>query len=347
MSATTDRLLEYERLRDGDPLPLPHLNGGELVYEPSPEPPWEDGEAIGRRSESSLKVLDWHALLAEPPEPPPMLDEAIPISKVGLTVLAGPPKVGKTLWASQAALTVDRTTIVVEEGSLAGVSWRLRKQAAALSVSAPDLEVIHRQGIRLDDRHTVERLRRHVAARRPRLLVMDPLNRLHRADENRPTQMTPVMDALAAIAYDFDCAVLAVHHLAKPSQERRGDIWDRFRGATSIRSGTDCNLVLDGSGELLHLVGEYRDAEPLNQYVELDRETLTFRPVEGPKAVTKVDPDALRAYVLERGQATVTEVAERFGVVRHTARAALESLAGIDSFEGPRSARYYTFGTGQ
>src|SRR4029079_19210033 len=121
-------------------------------------------------------------------------------------------------------------------------------------------------------------------------VVLDPLNRLHGADENRPSQMTPVMDVLASIASDVRCGVLNIHHLAKPSAERRGDIWDRFRGATSIRSGTDANLVMDGSGSIVRMAGEFRDAEPLSMYLELDRETLLFSEVDGPSIQSKLNP---------------------------------------------------------
>ena len=89
--------------------------------------------------------------------------------------------------------------------------------------------------------------------------------------------MTPVMDAMAGIAYDLETAVLAIHHLAKPSAERRGDVWDRFRGASSIRSGTDANLALDGTGNRVKLVGEFRDSEPLLEHLELDRKSLLFQ----------------------------------------------------------------------
>jgi hypothetical protein len=313
----------------------------EKAREPLAEPPWLDEPAIGQRPRATdLGVLSWSDILAGPNEPPPQIATGIP--KVGLTVLAGPPKVGKTLYASQIGLEIPGASFVIEEGDLAGLSFRLRRQAAAMGVGRPDVEVLHRQRIRLDDRASVRRLKAYVAARRPPLLTLDPLNRLHSADENRPTQMTPVMDALAGIAYDYGIAVLAIHHLAKPSIERRGDVWDRFRGASSIRSGTDANLVLDGTGPIVRLYGEFRDAEPLSDYLELDRETLTFRQVDGPKGTSKVDLDALRVYVTEEAQVTVASTAIRFGVTKPTARVALEQLSGIDWYDGPRGARFYT-----
>jgi hypothetical protein len=142
---------------------------------------------------NGLAVLSWADILAEPPEPPPTIAPGIP--KVGLAVLAGPPKVGKTLQASQTALTVGRSLLVIEEGSMAGVAFRLRHQAMALGIDKPDVAVVHRQGIRLDNRGNLARVRAYVAATRPTMVVLDPLNRLHAGDENRPSQMMPRVEA--------------------------------------------------------------------------------------------------------------------------------------------------------
>jgi len=279
--------------------------------------------------------------MAEPDEPPPTIRPGLP--EVGVTVIAGPPKVGKSLWASQTALESGKPTLlVVEEGSRTGIAYRLRRQAAELGIVAPPLHVMYRQRIRLDERASVARLRAVVADLRPALIVLDPLNRLHGADENRPSAMTPVMDALAALAYEDGRAVLCIHHTNKPSAERRGGVMDTLRGASSIRSGTDANLVLDDG----RLIGEFRDAEPLLEYVELDRDALLFRPAEAPEAPSKVDPIALRAYVEDRGQVSWHQVADEFRVSRNTAMGALRAL-GCDELSGARGALSFTLSTRQ
>lgn len=288
--------------------------------------------------------LTWAELMDSPPEPPPQLCPGVP--EVGVTVLAGSPKVGKTLWASQQALECGKPTLmVIEEGGQAGISYRMRRQADELGLDAPPpIEVWHRERIQLDRPPSVKKLRDHVASMRPALVVLDPLNRLHGADENRPTQMTPVMDALSGIAYDYGCAVLAIHHLSKPSAERRGDIWDRFRGASAIRSGTDANLALDGTGERLRLVGEFRDAEPLSRWLELDREALVFRDAEAPEVPAKVDAGELREFVQERGQVNARQVMERFEVSKPTALTALRSQEEFDHYIGARGEMVFTYG---
>lgn len=328
-----------------------------------------DEPAIGARpaaAKPGLKTYGLAELLSTSIEPPEML--AVGVPKVGLTVAAGPPKVGKTLFSSQLALGVSGfnrsdepmaeflghpaatgpVLMILEEGSLAGIAWRIRRQMEALGITGAGIEIAHRQRVRLDDVRSVRDLRARVEYLDPSLVIVDPLNRLHGADENRPTQMTPVMDALAGIAYDFETAVLAIHHLAKPSQERRGTVWDRFRGASSIRSGTDANLILDGNGAAVQLVGEFRDAEPLSEYLELDRSTLTFRLVEAPAIAGKIDQAALEAFLGESDRVTIREVMARFDVKsKATAIRAIEALPGIDWFDGPRNQRFYTLGTVQ
>ena len=160
--------------------------------------------------------------------------------------------------------------------------------------------------------------------------------------------MTPVMDALAELAYEAGGrAVVAVHHVNKPSAERRGDIWDRLRGASSIRSGTDANLILDGDkGTYRKLVGEFRDAEPLVEHIDLDRESLIFRPVDAPEAPSKIDPIALRQFVEERGQVVSAQVVDEFKVSRNTALYALRAL-GCDEYVGARGQLTFTLASGQ
>jgi hypothetical protein len=312
----------------------------ELEYEPvdEGEPPFPGESIIGARPKAitlikTNKPMSWAEIMAEPDEPVPTIAPGIP--KVGLTVLAGSPKVGKSLYLTETALTVGRTLLVFEEGSRSGIAYRLRRQAEALNVKEPDLRLLHLAHMRLDNRENVKRLRELVAEYKPVMVGLDPLNRLHGADENRPSQMTPVMDALAGIAYDFGCSVTCVHHLGKPSMERRGDIWDRFRGASSIRSGTDSNLILDNAGHQLHLVGEFRDAEPLSRYLVLDRDTLTFSEGEAPDA-SKVKAVDLLAFVLERGETGAREVMAAFGCSRNIAKERLDALAELDKFEGAR-----------
>jgi hypothetical protein len=282
-----------------------------------------------------------------------LVDGILPMT--GVVVLAGSPKVGKSLLAGMVALAVggDAPMVlgravgrhgpvlwVTEEGGLEAISYRFRHQLAAQSGAAPALFIAYRQRLRLDRPDSVRFLRSEVAGLQPALVVIDPLNRAHGADENRPTEMTRVMDALSGIAARFECLVVANHHLAKPSAERRGTIWDRFRGASAIRSATDANLALEEAGSAgAHLVGEFRDAEPLELDLVLDRGALVFGLAEG--RLGKIDPDELLEFVRASGEATGLLVCRRFEVTKKTALAALDEHPDLDSYTGPRGVRTY------
>jgi hypothetical protein len=291
-------------------------------------------------------------------EPPPRA--ALGVAKVGVTVNAGSPKVGKTTFQLQMAVAVAApgvstflgapvctgpVLLVIEEGSLDGLAWRLRKQSEAVGVDDLPIELAHRQRLRLDDRGAVRWLRDHVRSLRPALVVMDPLNRLHGQDENKPSAMTPIMDALADVSSEASCAVVAIHHLSKPGMDRSGSVWDRFRGASSIRSATDGNLALDAVRGGIRLRGEFRDAEPLDVWMTFDRERLLFAVAEAPEAPSKVSSADLLTLATERGQITARDVMRRFGVSKHTALSAL-GAADLDRIEGPRGVGVYFIGAG-
>ncbi len=304
---------------------------------------------------TGLDTVSLADLMAEPDTEPPWAVDGI-VPQVGVTVLAGPPKVGKTLLVQSMALAAaDRARphevlgrdvrrgpvlYVLEEGSRAGLRYRVHRQASALGITDAAVAFAYRQHVRLDDRNSLARLRGEVQALRPVLVVVDPLNRVHSRNEDKATEMTPVMDALAGVAYDFRTAVVAIHHVGKPSESRTGQ--DRLRGSGAIRSGTDANLILDGSG-ILRLEGEYRDAERLSMSLRLDPDTLLLEQSDAPERGGKIAPADLLAFITERGQVNARAVMEQWTVTRNTAKAALDGLdrAAIDSAEDARLGRIW------
>ena len=73
-----------------------------------------------------------------------------------------------------------------------------------------------------------ERLTNTVQAYQPRLLILDPLIRLHRVDENDASQIAGLLSYLRQLQRAFHVAVLVVHHArkdanaARPGQALRG-----------------------------------------------------------------------------------------------------------------------------
>jgi len=84
------------------------------------------------------------------------------------------------------------------EDSLAVVRQRLEGIAAAAQVPFGSLpvQVITTPSLRLDTEPDRQRLSRTVQEQRPVLLILDPLIRLHRVDENDATQIAALLSYL-------------------------------------------------------------------------------------------------------------------------------------------------------
>jgi hypothetical protein len=296
--------------------------------------------------------------LAEP-------DEAVPfhaadlIPAEGLVVVAAPPKVGKTILMSQLALVTGcedgpprplflgrdvmpgRVLYVLEEGSRASLRYRVRRQMEGLAIDRSSVTWVLQAHVRLDNPDSVKSLRQRVRDIAPVLVVLDPLNRLHGLDENRPSEMSRVMSAAVQIVQEAHCAVVVLHHLTKPNAEHRGRLVDRIRGAGSIVGATDANLVMEPQGAgRVRLEGEFRDAEPITLFLELDPERLLFSRTV-PERAGKVATDELLAFIDERMRVTATDVVERFGCAKATALTALEDTPGLDRTTGARGQFHY------
>ncbi len=116
------------------------------------------------------------------------------------------------------------------EDSLAVVRQRLEGIAAAASRSLDSLpiNVLTQPVLRLDTDKDRQLLANTVSALRPRLLILDPLIRLHRVDENDAGQIAALLSFLRQLQRDYQLAVLVVHHARKdagssrPGQALRG-----------------------------------------------------------------------------------------------------------------------------
>ncbi len=308
---------------------------------------------------SGLVGISTAELLAEP-------DESIPfhaadlIPAEGLVVVAAAPKIGKTILMSQLALVTGcedgpprpqflgrdvvpgRVLYVLEEGSRASLRYRVRRQMEGLAIARSAVTWALQAHVRLDNPQSVKDLRARVADVAPVLVVLDPLNRLHGLDENRPSEMSRVMGAAVAIVQEARCAVVVLHHLTKPNFEHRGRLVDRIRGAGSIVGATDANLVMEPlGGGRVRLEGEFRDAEPITMFLELDPERLLFSRTLPERASGKVPADALLAFVEERTRVTARDVMDRFECSKVTALAALDETPDLDRTTGSRGQLHY------
>jgi len=229
-------------------------------------------------------------------------------------ILGGAPKTGKSFFALELAVAVASATpaagrfavaapgpvlLCAAEDPPAVVVQRLAALAAgrAQSLARLPVEVIVEPGVRLPD--GLDRLTATVARLGPRLLILDPLIRLHRADENSAAEMAVVLDGLRTLARATACAVLLVHHTRKAPAG--GVAGHGLRGSSDLHAFGDTNLYLRrlGPDAALELRIEHRAAPcPPPLRLRLHVEDSEARPRARFLCDDAVPPDPLRERAL-------------------------------------------------
>jgi hypothetical protein len=156
-----------------------------------------------------------------------------------------------------------------------------------IEVESLNLTLITSPFLRLDDQNDLERLYRTVESIRPRLLLLDPLVRLHRLDENNSRDIASLLGSLRELQRTYDCAVVLTHHASKRATSRPGQ---GLRGSSDLHAFGDSNLYLSRNGDLLELFAEHRAAAPVGPIsLRLSGETsnLALKCVE-PSEQTKI-----------------------------------------------------------
>ena len=196
-------------------------------------------------------------------------------SEQAVGILGGEPKCCKSFLALDVAVSVASGTACLRqfpvgrtgkvllfpaEDSLAVVRQRLQGIAAAAQVPFASLpvEVITAPSLRLDTPTDRQRLSNTVQHLRPILLILDPLIRLHRVDENDATQIAALLSYLRQLQRQFHLAVLLVHHARKDSNSSRPG--QALRGSSELHGWGDSNLYLRRRGSQLTLSTEHRAA---------------------------------------------------------------------------------------
>jgi hypothetical protein len=146
------------------------------------------------------------------------------------------------------------------EDSLAVVRQRLEGIATAAQVAFASLpvDVITAPALRLDIAADRERLANTVQSLKPTLLILDPLIRLHRVDENDASQIAALLSYLRELQRNFQLAVMLVHHARKDSQASRPG--QALRGSSELHGWGDSNLYMRRKGSQLTLSTEHRAA---------------------------------------------------------------------------------------
>jgi hypothetical protein len=201
-----------------------------------------------------------------------LIENLWPCSAVG--IIGGQPKSWKSWLALDLAISVSSASpclgrfdvahqgpalIFLAEDALPDVRHRLEClcQSRGLQMDRLDLHVIAEPVLRLDQNVDRQRLLETVTRLQPRLLVLDPLVRLHRIDENNSMEVAELLGYLRELERSFGLAIALVHHTSKRAHARHGQA---LRGSSDLHAWTDVGLYLTWHGDRLRLTHELRMA---------------------------------------------------------------------------------------
>ena len=131
-------------------------------------------------------------------------------------------------------------------------------QSCATDFQRLDIDILNTQQLRLDFDHHRQLLFQTVQRIQPRLLILDPLTRVHRVNENITAEISPILHSLRILQRRFHTAVALVHHAGKSTDAQRPG--QTLRGSSDLHAWGDSNLYLRKKQDHFILSVEHRAA---------------------------------------------------------------------------------------
>ena len=211
--------------------------------------PTAEAEIIDRivGKKASFTLMPFAALV--PGKEPPYLVKGL-IPRVGLTVVWGPPKCGKSFWVfdltMHVALNWPYRGRRVQQGTVVYCAFegangfKARAEAFRLRNLSEDHGAIDfyliaaRMNLVVDHPALIAAIKAQPTQTKPVCVVLDTLNRSLQGSESKDEDMSAYIKAADAIREEFECAVIVVHHC--------GVEGTRPRGHTSLGGALDAQL---------------------------------------------------------------------------------------------------------
>ncbi|MGE0359037.1 MAG: AAA family ATPase [Burkholderiales bacterium] len=268
-----------------------------------------------REGPPPLRVVRAADLAAHEEGPRWLIREVWPHSAVGIA--GGQPKSWKSWLALDMATSVASGTpclgrfpvdhpgpalVYMAEDALPDVRNRIEClcRSRGLALDRQDVRVIAEPVLRLDSERDRDRLRDAVERTGARLLVLDPLVRIHRGDENSSQEVSALLGYLRELQRERDASIVLVHHTSKRAHARHGQA---LRGSSDLHAWTDVGLYLTWHGDELRLTPELRVAPalpPLSLRLADEDPAKTHLAIVGsPRTSAPSQPVALPQAVLE------------------------------------------------
>jgi hypothetical protein len=208
----------------------------------------------------------------QPPEQTWLIQDLWGHNAVG--IIGGAPKCCKSWLGLDMALSVASATpclgrfpvrgqgpalVFLAEDSLAAVRARLAGLCAhrQLDIRGLDLYVITAPSLRLDQGPDRQLLEAMLDRLNPRMVLLDPLVRLHRLDENSAADISQLLGFLRELQRAHNSAIVLVHHASKKHRAQPGQA---LRGSSDLHAFGDSNAYLARQHDHLILTCEHRAA---------------------------------------------------------------------------------------
>lgn len=222
---------------------------------------------------------------------------------MAVSVATGTPCLG-----AFAILECGRSLVYLAEDAIEVVRERVASigRHRGITLEAIDLHVIQSPSLRLDRENDLARLKETIRELRPKLLVLDPLVRLHGVDENNASEIAELLSSLREIQRAFDVAVVVVHHTRKNAPVGVLASGQGLRGSGDLHAFGDSNLYLGrrrGGDDRLVLTMEHRAAaapDPVELRLVAEREDeVHLALTSGTATCTTGPPDSLEEKILD------------------------------------------------
>ncbi len=223
--------------------------------------------------EKTLPFSRVSELASRPPEQAWLIRDVWAQSAVG--IIGGAPKCCKSWLGLDMAVSVASGTpcldsypvdlsgpvlIFQAEDAVSAVRSRIESVCShrRLDINQLELYAITASTLRLDLTADQHKLTRTLSVVRPRLMILDPLVRLHRLDENSAADISKLLGFIRELQREFDMAVVLVHHASKKHRAQPGQA---LRGSSDLHAFGDSNAYLARRKDRIVLSMEHRSAK--------------------------------------------------------------------------------------
>jgi hypothetical protein len=203
---------------------------------------------------------------------------------MAVSVASGTPCLGKF-----SVLSKGPSLVFMAEDRVEEVRNRIENIATQRAINLVDLDIhlITAPVLRLDDDEDCRKLDATLSLLKPTLLLLDPLVRLHRLDENSAKEISGLLGFLRELERKHQVAIVLTHHASKRAHSRPGQ---GLRGSSDLHAFGDSNIYLSRKSEDLELIVEHRFAaamEPIALRLVTDG-SVHLKILENASKITEV-----------------------------------------------------------